>query len=207
MSVVVTRPLAAFVASAGVVAFDRLKLQIQQDPTIVTPYFDGTPDVTDLSRVQLIFSAAPAAPELVALDAIIAAHSGLNLPAGHGWSTSHTILTAIAGTLAVSFVDDTFALLAGIGFKQARISRGPGLLNSVVVKTSVGAPVTVQLIINGALAGGGAAAVLAPGIASVFIIPIAEAEYVAPQAELGVALTGLAVGSDTCVEAYWEEAF
>ncbi len=204
---VVTRPLTDFVTSGGIVAFDRLKLQIQQTPAITTPYFDGTPDVNDLSQVQLVFSAVPTAPELAALDAIIAAHSGVNLPAGHGWATSHTILTAVAGTLAVSFVDDTFTLLAGIGFKQARIARGPGLLESVVVKTSVGAAVTVQLLLNGALVGGGTAIVLAGGVASVFVIPIAETEYVTPQSELGVALTGLAVGSDTCVEAYWQEAF
>lgn len=201
------RPRTAFITSGGVVAFDRLQREIQESPAIPTVYWTGSPDTNDLANVLLIFAAAPGPAEILAIDAIIAAHSGLNLPAGHGWSTNHTILAlALAGTIAVSFVDDTFTLLAGATLKQSRVAKGPGLFEGAVVVTDINANVTVQLIKNGGLVGVGTTIAVVAGVPAPFNVPIAEAEYAAGNG-LGVALTGLANGSNTCVEAFWQEGF
>jgi hypothetical protein len=206
MAETLTRLRSAFVTSGGVIAFDRLKLEIVLDATIVTPYLGACVSSANSSNaVDLIFSTALSSPEISALDAIVAAHSGAGLPIGTSWLTSHILeALAVGGTVAVSFVDDSVTAVAALGLAQQRQSVAGGLLRTVTVETNDGATVTVQRIGNGSAVGSGVALALVAGTPSTFTLPLVEQEYAAGDT-VGIALTGLVSSSDTRVEALWEE--
>ncbi len=202
-----TRLRSAFVTSGGVVAFDRLKLEILLDAAIVSPYIGAcVSPANSSSMVDLIFSVALGPSEITALDAIIADHSGTGLPLGASWLTSHILeALGVGGTVAVSFVDASVTAIGALGLAQQRQSVAGGLLRTVTVETDDGATVTVQRIGNGALVGSGVAVALVAGTPSTFTLPLVEQEYGAGDT-VGIALTGLVAVSDTRVEALWEEA-
>ncbi len=204
---VVTRPLSAFVASGGIVAFDRLEVEVLDDPIITSTYFTGLPSITNPStEVSLFFADPLSAGEVIALDAIIASHNGANLPLGATFTTSHTILSSVTvAAQAVSFVDATFEGMGTLSAKNQRFADADGRLKRVAVQCSVGATVTVQRIGNGSLVGSGVTISLGANIWSTFVLPLSEGLYT-EGGLVGIALTGLSVGSDNAIEGVFEEA-
>ncbi len=200
----VTVPLSQFTTSGGVVGADQLQLQIQQDPAITTQYLTLIP--ASLTAVDLIFASALSPAEQTALDAIVAAHNGLNLPDGADSVLSLCIMAHVGGVAVPSFVDTATASMGTIGMRQERQALGPGRLVLVSLRsdTDVNAA-TVQLVLNGSTTGPGITSALVAGVGVDFVLPIAEALY-AKGNRISLAITGLAAGSDTAIEAAFTEA-
>ncbi len=195
-------------AAAGSVAFDRLQREINLSSVITTPYLQGrlTPE-DPVNSVDLVFSSVPTAPEIAAVDAIIAALLAANLPLGDQFYTYHTLLALPAvGTNVVSFVDGSVALIGAADIRHERIARADGTLTRVTVRSdTASAAVTVQLVIDGAVVGSGTTAALLANTATEFVLPLADSLF-SEDDRVGIAITGLALNSNTSADALWEEA-
>lgn len=198
----VIRNRSAFTTSSGVAAADRLKIQIEEDPTITTAL---EIIILQPNDVDFWFETALTGAEETALDDIVASHSGLGVPTG-SFDTQHLILNAASAAATVpSFVDSTHALLSAIGIANERQALGPGLLQRVRLKSSLAAAaVTVQLVVGGVVVGSGVTQALAPNVGKDFNLLLVDCEY-AQDDMVSVAISGLALTSDTSVEALWSE--
>ncbi len=198
----VPRNRSAFTTSSGIVASDRLKMQIEENSTITTTL---ETIVSQVSVIDFWFETALTGAEETALDTIVTNHSGLGIPTG-SFDTQHSIINAASVAATVpSFVDETHVLLAAIGIKNQRQALGPGLLQRVRLRSSLAsAAATVQLVIGGVAVGVGITQALAPNVGIDFDLLLAENEY-AKDNLLSVSISGLALTSDTTVEALWSE--
>lgn len=200
-------PRADFISSGGAIDFGRFIEEVLLSPSITTPLFNMAPGQANaLSSIDVIFETELAGPEVVALNAIVAAHSGTPLPGSLVvFSTSHRIPVAIVGAQVVSFTDGTSAALVAMGLQQQRIARADGRLRTVHIHSTVGAfAVQVQCMVNGAPTGAGVTAPVPANITSVFTIPVSESVYAVGNL-VGVVISALPPGAEALVELGWIE--